>query len=125
MTLKDRLKATIGGGWRRATAISFIKRLDKHLSPKYNVAFVGSVLQKGYSAKDLDIIIFPHSTEDCNLEEAKSLLVSFGLTERISRETLQGYWRRMGSHDCKHVEVWRVERTGKRVDIFFPWFEEK
>ncbi len=86
------------------------------------IALTGSVLFKGSSTKDLDLVLFPvqkpplwdHVAET---EELAHLLVDCGLNRVHTRDVVTARWRRIGSADTKHVEVW--EYNGKRVDLFF------
>lgn len=105
-------------GWSLDEARDFIQSLEVWLGPAgYHVGLLGSVLRDGTSHKDLDLVIFPLSTERLDGEACLRALETFGLTQVHGRSEVQARWRRRGSEDRKHVEVWRY--GSKRVDLFF------
>lgn len=106
--------------WRMREALVFVRALSRHLDPvAYHVALTGSVLTRGRSTHDLDVVLYPRSTEaPLGLEKVFAALEGFGMKRTFSRETVARAWRFGGSQDEKHVEVWRT-RDGKRVDLFF------
>jgi hypothetical protein len=83
----------------------------------YVTGMTGSVLWDGTSNKDLDIIVFPLTTEKQDVEAVHSVLKSCGLRLGLNREQILKIWRRKGSLDNKHVEYW--DYRGRRVDIFY------
>jgi hypothetical protein len=105
--------------WTREEAIIFIRELSLKMQlAGYEIALAGGVLKKGKSSKDLDLIIFPTTTERANLVAARNSLRSAGLVCLMPKEEVQARWLvDHGSRDKKHVEVWRYK--GKRVDLFF------
>ena len=105
--------------WTLEQGLRFVRLLEQALAPHYHVALLGSVLQKGESAKDIDIMIVPHTTERNNIWEIWSLLNGFGLHFKIGCDVVHDAWRKAGSADTKHVEVWTYR--GKRVDVFIPY----
>ena len=105
-------------GWTHSLAIEFIHMLRKPLkNAGYDVGMTGSVLWDGTSNKDLDIIVFPLTTEKQDIEAVHRQLESCGLRLGLDREQITKIWRRKGSLDNKHVEYW--EYRGRRVDIFY------
>lgn len=102
--------------WYLVEAVDFVRHLVPFLAPHYYPAMTGSVLFKGHSDNDLDIIIYPHTTMHVNLIEVRRLLRKAGLFRRVDRATVVEHWRKAGSDDDKWVEVW--DYLGKRVDIF-------
>lgn len=91
----------------------------------YEIGLTGSVLYKGASIKDLDLIVYPHKTtvyED--FDRAAQALFLAGLTcihnaeeVKAARQVKAKRWNTEYTPDSKHVEVW--DWRGKRVDIFF------
>lgn len=105
-------------GWAQSDALRFCKELTDHLKPcGYAVALTGSVLTKGESTKDLDIVVFPLSTAKQDPEGLQSELRRFGMHCALGAKDVRLFWRKAGSKDRKHVEVWQYNY--KRVDIFF------
>jgi hypothetical protein len=104
--------------WTLDEALNFIRNLSRVLLPHgWGVGLCGSVLTKGSSHKDLDIIIFPRDTTSMSYSKLIELLEGTGLTLKHNHMVVQEAWRKAGSRDNKIVEVWRTA-NGKRVDIF-------
>lgn len=103
--------------WSHSEALDFIRRLSGGLAPRYYLALAGSVLLKGSSTKDLDLIVFPASTQDQDKAFVEVKLKEAGLVKLRDVESMHEGWRRKGSDDTKHVEVW--EYQGKRVDFLY------
>lgn len=84
----------------------------------YEVSLAGSVLKKGHSFKDLDVVVFPWTTDNHDLgrftREVQSKLGMRCIRDRVN---VQARWRVLGSKDTKHVEIW--DFWGKRVDLLF------
>lgn len=99
--------------WSLDEAIAFVNSLNEHMSPLgFGVALTGSVLTKGNSAKDVDLIVYPLKKISANYQLLIEGLPKFGLTfVRLPNHNL-GY-----QDDGKNVQVW--EYKGKRVDLFF------
>lgn len=88
-----------------------------HLQSKgYYVALAGSVLTRGISNKDLDVVVYPESAPAHTHEKLRSHLEAFGLKLQVPVESVHRRWRKLGSSDTKHVEVWFHGQ--RRVDIF-------
>jgi predicted nucleotidyltransferase len=84
----------------------------------FSLGLTGSVLTKGESNKDLDLIIYPmEKTGRVDLSPAYEVLFAFGFARHMDRERVAAEWAKKDSQDTKHVEVWTL--GGKRVDIFF------
>lgn len=83
----------------------------------FGIGLTGSVLTKGASSKDLDIIVHPLSTDKASIAEAKIALVLGGAECKYGRNTVTDAWRKKGSTDNKHVEIWTYQ--GRRIDVFF------
>ncbi len=103
--------------WTRAEAIDFVAALDEKLTPRYHVGLTGSVLIKGSSTKDLDVIVYPASTAEQDKAFVVEKFLEAGLVKIHDVEVVHARWRRLKSQDTKHVEVWAYQ--GKRVDVFF------
>jgi len=103
--------------WNQSQALDFIKLLSEKLRPRYHLALAGSVLLKGSSEKDLDIIVFPNSTQDQDKAFVAETLTAAGLVLRRDVATMHAGWLKRGLSDTKHVEVWEYE--GKRVDFLY------
>lgn len=108
--------------WTLEEAVPLLKEL-REVTTKvgFAVALAGSILYRGTSTKDLDIVVFPLRVEDpqaeLDLTALKEALEEFGLCPVLSREAVTQGWRKQGSLDTKHVEVWQYQ--GRRVDLLF------
>lgn len=71
----------------------------------------------GASEKDLDIILYPLQTGSEKLGLAYKFLNELGMKRLHNKEVVQKRWRRLGSMDEKHVEIW--EYDSRRVDLMF------
>jgi hypothetical protein len=104
--------------WTLDAAVEFFRMLWDELEPLgYYVGLTGSVVTKGRSFHDLDIIIYPASTKRRDHAVLLEGLKKAGMKLLFEREVVVKAWRRRGSDDEKHIEVW--DYKGKRVDIFF------
>lgn len=83
----------------------------------FHCGLLGSVLHSGISSKDLDVIIYPRTTASCNLEDVYRVFRELGWRLVASQGVVQRAWKKQGSQDTKHIEVWQVD--GKRIDVFF------
>lgn len=83
----------------------------------FGIGLTGSVLTKGTSNKDLDIIVYPLCTDKAEKFDAKIALVAGGAECKYGRSTVAEAWRKKGSTDNKHVEIWTY--NGRRIDVFF------
>jgi hypothetical protein len=83
---------------------------------------IGSVLHKGSSSKDLDIVVYPRKVKDTVPEGLVScvhaVLRQHGMTLMADRARVLKTWakRGEGGGDEKWVEVWAIDN--KRVDVF-------
>lgn len=105
-------------GWTLKEARNTLLRIEAILQPHYHVGMLGSVLHKGHSENDLDIVIFPDSSPRFDVEEVQGLLKGMGLELKVPRDTVLKYWRKKGSNDNKYVEVW-FDEIGRRIDVFY------
>lgn len=104
--------------WTRPSAIALLVKLEAALAPNYHVALAGGVLLRGKSSHDLDVVVFPHNSNHFDMAEVRAGLESAGLRFVVGCQIVQEHWRKMGSTDTKHVEVWMDGM--KRVDIIIP-----
>lgn len=95
--------------WTLEEAIYVVRELEKKVGPVgIHLGITGSVLYKGSSEKDLDIIVYPHSTTDA-VTDLRSL-------ELIGCEII----RHCDHEQCGDgKEVYETKVNGKRVDFFF------
>lgn len=105
--------------WTLAETATFVQALAPTLAASgFGVGVTGSVLTKGQSQHDLDIIVYPlQSTASTDIAKAKLALVEAGMACHLGADVLKRVWRKKGSLDEKEVEVWRFGK--KRVDVFF------
>jgi len=105
--------------WTLEEAQRFCSLLEFFTSPGFGVGLTGSVLISNKSAHDIDIILYPLSSNSPlnDIDVLKEILVKFGMKPLLGREEVTKHWRKKGSLDDKHVEIWNY--NGKRVDIFF------
>lgn len=108
--------------WYYHEATKFVRRLERKLKVvEAHVTFTGSVLHKGWSKKDLDLIIYPHQSQRFDLELIRDALRAAGMRCVFPVGEVHRDWRERGIKDKKVVEVWVVGRgrNRKRVDIMF------
>jgi hypothetical protein len=103
--------------WTLTTALPVLIALEAHLAPVgYHVAVVGSVLVKGASQKDLDIIVMPHKSRGAGANElapAQDAIEAF-----FSKRLHQCLSTPEKPRDCK-VVFWLRDFEGRRIDFFF------
>jgi hypothetical protein len=99
--------------WTLEEAVSFVNSLHEFLFPLgFGIALTGSVLTKGYSEKDIDLIVYPLKKISADYNVLLESLPKFGLNfVRLPNKNL-GY-----QDDGKNVQVWEFD--DKRVDLFF------
>lgn len=105
--------------WTLIDAIELIRQLNDGVQKcGYVFGLTGSVLFKGESQKDLDLILYPWSLKDHPGEQnVRAFLASQGwICEHVCVNgiTPSGGLR----EDDKHVEIWKTS-DGKRIDIFW------
>ena len=123
--------------WTLDEALTLIRELNPLLvKAGWYLGLTGSVLIKGHSEKDLDLIAYPLNTAKVDREWLYRVLVhSGGLTMKWDVASIHGFWKQaakraarededtgpnwMTTHpiDSKHVEGWHTE-DGKRIDLF-------
>lgn len=107
-------------GWTLEQARSLLNYLEPQLAAVgYHVGLMGSVLLRGESSKDLDIIIYPHNKMVQDIPRVHAVLVSLELKQQADIVNVLKTWKfRAGVTDSKHVEVWKTPGK-KRIDVFF------
>jgi hypothetical protein len=103
--------------WTLEQAITEIRSLEPKLAAiGFHCALNGSVLYRGESQKDLDLIVYPHTKNICestNFEPCKEVL-------RLHFQS--AFIKDCGSasqlRDDKQV-AWVTDGNNKRIDIFF------
>lgn len=106
-----------GRTWTLVSAAIFIGQLRMHtMLVGFDVALAGSVLHEGRSHHDLDIIIYPLTTEAVDRLALRRAMTGFGMTIMVTRPLVVKKWREIGSKDRKWVEIWQYK--GRRVDVF-------
>lgn len=94
----------------------------------WHVALGGGVLHKGDSKKDLDLVVYPHSTATPHTMLSVQLAMeALGFRRVSSADATRDIWRDLGSKDEKTVEVFR-DKHRRRVDMFYfakGMFEEE
>lgn len=121
--------------WTLRQARALINKLEAELTRvDWHVALAGSVLLRGRSSNDLDLIVYPHTSTkvwrpfadslryDLGYEALYRTLVKCGLTQladaaRVKTAWVEGGVKRGPSPDQKWVEVWMYD-DDQRVDIF-------
>lgn len=108
--------------WAFAEAQSLIAELEPHLrSVGVAIAMGGSVLHKGYSEKDLDIIVYPMNATRAWSDwpdDVQRVLDKAGFKMKCNRYCVWREWK-VGnrSDDHKRVEVFKYK--GRRVDVIY------
>ncbi len=114
--------------WTMKDGVAFSRVLNRELGKAgFAVALTGSVLFKGRSVKDLDLVMFPLTTDRSDIEQQVYPVLVKGLGMQLLHpvSVVHHQWRRLGSVDTKHVEVWETTwpftspARRRRVDIFF------
>jgi hypothetical protein len=112
--------------WTQREGIEVVQALELHFAREapdtWHAALGGSVLHKGRSEKDLDVIVIPHAADKSPINHAfiiralDPLLVSFGWKKFLSTRDVHEDWERRGITDEKHVSIW-LAADGRRVDV--------
>ncbi len=103
--------------WTQQEAIWCLVSLEARLKEVgCHCGLTGSILYRGDSKKDLDVIIYPHwkkDNEPIDLQIVKDWLVKFFDAEEMNdcKSTSQ-------KRDDKYV-CWLTTKAGKRIDFFF------
>jgi hypothetical protein len=101
--------------WNREQAMDVIEGLEPVMSELgAHVGLTGSILYKGQSEKDLDLIIYPHNKSeiDWNIGVLKMELIKFF---KMPLNDCGGFSQ---IRDSKEVS-WLKMKDGRRIDFFF------
>ncbi len=99
--------------WNLDQAIQLCRELEKTASANgFHVALSGSVLRDGKSDKDVDVIVYPHKTNDGL--KLDGLMGTFYSIHRITD------WNKR-NHEAygDGKDVFSATQDGKRIDFFF------
>ncbi len=107
--------------WTMETALEVVREIEKDLTDTgWHCGLTGSVLYKGASEHDLDLILYPRdksNEQPRDLVRNALMFQSFYLVR--TDKAVQRHWRTIGSNDTKSVEVYFQAKTKRRVDVFF------
>ncbi len=106
--------------WTLEEALALVRRLEPMLSAAgWHSGLTGSVLMRGSSAKDVDLIVYPRDSRAASAdpESARAVLRVAGMRRDFTADQIRTLWRERGSKDVKDVEMWKD--GGRRVDVFF------
>lgn len=104
--------------WKLEEAVAFAQHLQPFaFGAGFHVGLLGSVLTKGESQKDLDILLYPHTTAKVDLEGLYRAMVEAGMKRIVPFSNVCRVRAQVQSFDTKHVEVW--EHNRRRIDVFF------
>lgn len=108
--------------WNLELARALLLQIETALGGVHHVGLLGSVLHAGYSKKDLDIVIYPHTTFGTSpvtsRRHVRTVLDDIGLTQILSHHAVKHAWEEKGSQDGKFVEIW-ADTEGRRIDVFY------
>ncbi len=108
--------------WHERDAIELATFLDSEYGLAgvgWHVAIAGGVMRRGWSMHDLDLVVYPHcrtTGRAPSFEAARDYLRRLGWRLHVDKASMHKYWRKKGSKDRKHVEVWHTA-DGRRVDL--------
>lgn len=110
--------------WTLEYGVKVCRELNTALGDHYNCALTGSVLYKGGSTNDLDIIVFPHKSTRCDQDEIFALLQDV-MYLKDTPERIQRYWQKLGlDMDYKCVSRWLYTdsdtKVRRMVDVIIP-----
>lgn len=95
--------------WTLDRGLALLRGLEAELSAVgYHCALAGSVMYRGQSAKDLDVVIYPHKTQLADDVELQRVLEEFG----FNHVEAAGYRH---ENDNKQVDIY--DFRGRRVDV--------
>lgn len=117
-TLVERLKeSSTVSSWTLSDALALARELWSPLMDRgWHVGITGSVMYRGSSSKDLDLIAYPRCTTTSKRARLTAYLRSIGWRLRSPASVTREVWRERGGTDEKHVEVWQTP-DGRRVDV--------
>lgn len=107
--------------WIEREAIELCKELWPHMEERgFYIGITGSILYRGWSGHDLDLIVYPHDASSIDavdtVETVRTALTDFGFELEFNHGYVRQRWAERGSTDTKYLEVYSWK--GKRVDVF-------
>jgi hypothetical protein len=85
----------------------------------YAVGLTGSVLLKGLSHKDLDLLFYPLDAGEVSKKALEKVLAEgLGWKRVFEHHQVARLWLRFGSRDTKYVETWQ-DQLKRRIDVFY------
>lgn len=106
--------------WHLVEALEFVQDFAPIAARcGYGVALAGSVLTKGKSKKDLDLVVFPlRAGKEREYQLREAMIVELNMKLVYDEAFVKAEWKRLyDSDDTKRVDVW--EWLGKRIDVFY------
>lgn len=104
--------------WTFAEAAMLIDELwDDLAKAGWHLGLTGGVLVHFWSNKDADLIAYPRDSTKSSRAKLYAVLRRHGLLRMRTAKQMHATWRRSGSTDRKHVEVWQTSDL-RRVDLF-------
>jgi len=101
--------------WTQTEALLFLADLEtKAAAAGLHVALAGSVLYRGESKKDLDVVIYPHTKEKPSSWPLKAIAF---VDVQIGKSDLCDFPYRDGKH-VRYAFIKSGPLAGRRVDIF-------
>ena len=108
--------------WVLSSGAELVVQLREEFAARHlplHLGILGSVVYRGWSANDIDIVVYPHrSDEPLDMPLIYSAFSSVGLRQIHDMARVHRAWQRQGSSDKKHVEVW-ADSHRKLIDFFF------
>lgn len=101
--------------WNLNEGVEFIRNLELVLDKiGYHSGLTGSVLYKGFSEKDLDVMVYPHKTTNEKTVEEVLTVLEVASIKVVEQRDHTGFTNCADSKTVYHCE-WK----GKRIDFFF------
>lgn len=105
--------------WTLTQAIEVMKRLEVVLAENgAHCALGGSILYRGTSDKDLDIIIYPHNKNESGWDSETTYKLKIVCRNFFGAKTFNDCKGVSQMQDAKEVS-WLTTHDGKRVDMFY------
>jgi hypothetical protein len=106
--------------WSLEQGVGLARAIQAAVEPLgAHVGLLGSVLTKGSSEKDLDVLIYPaNASTPPTRESLHDALKGIGMRLIGDEAWIKKRWAAAGGTDTKSVEFW-IFRGGKRVDVFY------
>lgn len=123
------IPAKTAPSWTVASALTFLQMLEFNHAQELGCHFglAGGVMYRGYSDKDLDILVYPHTTaKPYDVADILSVFKTYGyiqdkwlwLDANAARRAIH-YKQGESRGDTKRVAVLSNLITNQRIDLFF------